>query len=304
MQLRKMAIAAVLGAVVGFVAGCPDEPTPAGNCSADSDCATNEICHPTAKQCVQTCSSGSDCPDTAKNCAALNGSSTKICQCATDVLCNGGANSGTSDKVCSTVDKICETKCTSSSDCAGRTCDTATGQCQAGSSGGDGGTDGGVGQSCTGTGQTTCTYGQFCSSGTCALPETPTCQNYTSLADKSGIGTTGPIIFNATSTASTDTNFCGNTGSSKRVKITLQVYTSGTFPSTKDQLNGFFYVDTDGNPISAVSTVSSSSGNYTVTESGHRADIVVSLCRPDTSNTTLAGFYFTGGNFFCHRANY
>ncbi|WP_224244628.1 hypothetical protein [Hyalangium gracile] len=99
-------------------------------CTSSANCLGSELCHPTAKVCVQACVDSADCPDSAKNCAALSASDgRKVCQCFTDTLCNQDRVSA--NLVCSELDRVCAPKCTSNTDCGtGRTCDTATGQCQ------------------------------------------------------------------------------------------------------------------------------------------------------------------------------
>ncbi len=109
---------------------CVTEAAPILTCATDRDCVLSEICHPTAKVCVQTCVGSADCPSSAKTCTALSTTDTrKVCQCATDALCN--AEGGTTQLVCSNLDDVCTPKCTKDADCSlGRTCDTATGQCE------------------------------------------------------------------------------------------------------------------------------------------------------------------------------
>lgn len=301
MQLRKMMLMlAALGAMSGFVAGCGDEEgTGPSTCTSTDECSGTEICHPTAGVCVATCTSGAECPDSAKTCAPLGGTgpdaNTNICQCSTDVLCNGGPDSETSDLVCSNLDNVCVPKCGSDAECGeGRECDEATGQCE------EGDTTGGT---CSGEGRSTCTYGQICTNSTCAAPPAPTCENYQNFTRRNELGTTGPILFKAELVgAATDTAFCGNTNS-KRVRIRLSAYSNTPFPQTSAELNGLFYVLVEGTRTNA--TVSSSPGNYTVTGANRdRADVIVNICREPTSTTTSTGFYFTGGNFLCYQANY
>jgi hypothetical protein len=320
MQLRKtLVMLTALSALSLVMTGCPSDETSSLTCSADTDCIESEICHPTAKVCVKTCTAGADCPSSAKTCAALSTTDSRlVCQCATDTLCN---SDGATDLVCSNLDKVCAPKCTSDAACGtGRTCDTATGQCKAGSTGGTCSPACGAGQvcdtstrtcvnngaACTGEGQSTCVYGsQFCSSSACTALPAPTCQNYTNLSNKSVLGTTGVITYSArVASAATDTAFCGTTDT-KRVKIAVSAYSSTPFPATKDDLSGFFFVLVDGMPKSGTAAVSSSAGNYTVSGTNReRAEIVVSFCRPPDSTTLSTGFYFTSGNFLCFQATY
>jgi len=185
--------------------------------------------------------------------------------------------------------KTCTPACTGN-----QVCDTNTGTCV------------NNGAACTGEGQSTCVYGtQFCSTNSCQALPAPSCQNYTNFANKSQLGTTGTIIYSATvQSATTDTAYCGSTNP-KRVKIALSAYSSTPFPQTKAELNGFFYVVVEGTTTDATQSVSTSTGNYTVSGTNReRAEIVYSLCRPADSTTTSTGFYFVNGNFFCFQASY
>ncbi|MBZ4422505.1 hypothetical protein [Myxococcus sp. RHSTA-1-4] len=300
MQLRKMMLMlTALGAMSGFMAGCGDDGNggPA-SCTSNDECDTEtEICHPTANVCVQTCDAAADCPDTAKVCATLGGTgpdaATKICQCSTNELCNG--DSETADLVCSDLDNVCVTKCTADADCGeGRACDEASGQCEEEDTTGD---------TCTGEGLSTCSYGQICTSGACAAPPAPTCQNYTQFPNKSDLGTTGPIIYKTEFvSATTDTNFCG-TSAPKRLRIRVSAYSNTPFPQTSAELSSFFYVRTNGTSQNA--SISSSSGNYNVTGTNRdQAEIIVNLCVDASSTTNSAGFFFRNGNFVCHQSNY
>lgn len=323
MQLRKtVVLLTALSALSVVMTACDTGTTDETSCTTDSDCTgTTDVCHPTAKICVQSCTAAADCPDTAKTCAPFTGASKNICQCSTDQLCNGLGSTST-DLVCSNVDKVCETKCTSDAACGtGRTCDTATGQCKAAATCspacGTGQTcdpqtntcvNNNPGGTCSGEGQATCNYGtEFCSSSTCTALPAPSCQNYTNFTNRSELGTTGVIIYSARVVSAANETFCSasDPNNPKRVKIALSAYSGTPFPQTKDELNGFFYVVVDGTKKPGAATVSSSSGNYTVSGTNReRAEIVVSLCRPDTSTTTSTGFYFTSGNFFCYQADY
>lgn len=301
MQLRKMMLVlTALGAMSGLMAGCGDDETSSTTCTSNDQCSGTEICHPTAGVCVATCESGSDCPDTAKTCAPLGGTSseanTKICQCSTDVLCNGGTGSDSTNLVCSNLDNVCVTKCTADSDCTGtRTCNTGTGQCEEGDT---------TGNTCSGEGLSTCSYGQICSNSTCAAPPTPTCENYTNFPNKSDLGTTGPIIYKIEFvSAQTDTNFCTGASNPKRLRIRVSAYSNTPFPQTSAEVSQFFYVQTTGGKLNA--SISSSSGNYIVSGTNRdNAVIIVNLCVAANSTTNSAGYYFTGGNFACLQSNY
>ena len=89
MQIRTMKLMlAVLGAMSMVLTGCPDGGREDLACTATTDCLEGEICHPTAGVCVQTCTAGTDCPESAKTCEAIGGGNTQmICKCTTDALC-------------------------------------------------------------------------------------------------------------------------------------------------------------------------------------------------------------------------
>ncbi len=303
MQLRKtMWMLTALSAMSLVMTGCPEDGGETSlACTSTTDCLETEICHPTAKICVTTCEAGADCPDSAKTCAPVDpndATSTKVCQCSLDNLCN--TDRETADLVCSNLDKVCVPRCESDPDCgAGRTCNTGTGQCE------ESGTN--PGDSCTGEGQGTCTYGQqYCNSNTCTALPAPTCTNYDNFPNKSVLGTTGTIIYSARVVgAAIDNNFCGSGATPKRLRVAVSAYSSTPFPQTKDDLNGFFYVRVNGTTTDGAAAVSSSQGNYTVSGTNReRAEIIVSLCVASDSTTTSTGFYFTSGNFYCYQANY
>ncbi|WP_244238097.1 hypothetical protein [Corallococcus terminator] len=296
MQLRKMMVMLAAVSTMSFaLTACGDDTTTLDSCTSDTDCASN-FCNTSAGVCMETCESAADCPDTEKECAPLSGATNtaKVCQCKTNQLCN---SDDSTSLVCGAVSKRCEepgtnTGCTSNSDCGtGETCDTSTGQCVGGTT------------TCSGEGRATCAYGSACYSGTCQAPTAPTCENYDKFNNKAALGTTGPIIFKVgTGAVTTDTAFCGNS-TTKRVKINISAYSSTPFPATAAELNGFFYVLVNGQPTSV--SISSSSGNYTVTGTNRdRADIVANLCVLPSSNTASLGYYFTGGNFFCFQSTY
>lgn len=280
MQLRKMTLMlAVLGSMSMVLTGCPDGGRESLDCTADTDCVADELCHPTAKVCVQTCTAGTDCPDSAKTCEAIDTTSTtspKICKCSTDALCQTDERVSDASGLKCSADKVCT---------SGGTTNPTT---------------------CSGEGKSTCAYGQFCSSNTCAAVPAPTCENYQNFTGKSELGTTGTIIFKAvTTSAAVDTGWCGTGTNRKRVKVTMSAYSSTPFPATKDELNGLFYVQVAGTKLDGSDTISGSSGNYTVTGTNRdRADFIMNFCVAEASTTLSLGVYFTAGNFFCHQASY
>lgn len=278
MQIRKMTLMlAALGAMSMALTGCGGGRDL--TCSADTDCAEAEICHPQAGVCVQTCSTSADCPESAKTCDALSSTNTtKICRCSTNELCQ---------------------RDTRVDDASTLSCSTAYSVCVPSGTTGPGPTP----TTCSGEGQSTCSYGQFCSSGACTAVTAPTCQNYERFDERGELGTTGPIIFKATETAAVEA-YCSSSAP-KRVKVTISAYSSTPFPQSKDDLNGLFWVDVDGDKHSGAAVVAAGGSNYVVSGTNReRADIILSFCVAESSRTLSLGVYFTGGNFFCHQATY
>ncbi|WP_207057193.1 hypothetical protein [Corallococcus macrosporus] len=265
-----------------------------GRCTQDTDCLALEFCHPTAKVCVQTCTTGADCPDTAKQCDALSSTdSRRICKCATDALCN--VEDGSSNRVCSIQDSVCTPRCTEDAQCGEwQRCDTASGHCKA---------RGDTGAPCTEEGQSNCDYGtHYCSSNVCTALWEPTCPNYTNFPNKDWLGTTGPILYGfRLLSVTTDTAICGS-ASPNRWDIALSAYSSTPFPALKSQLSGFFRVLVDGSTRDGLSHLLPGN-SYTVSgENRERAELVVGVCLPTTGTALSGGFYFTNGNFFCFQA--
>lgn len=308
MQLRKMMLVlTALGAMSGFMVGCGDEEGGSDTCTTNDDCAGMEICHPTANVCVATCESGSDCPDTAKTCAALGGTgpqaTTKICQCSTDVLCNGGTDSDSTDLVCSDLDNVCVTKCASDADCStGRTCNTGSGQCEEGG--------GNTGDACTGTGQSTCGYGDFCNNSTCAAaPVAPTtCSNFPAndRPNWSATSSTGPVIYQVTRlNYQTNSSFCAASAPDAFIVSVRAYRTDADWPATRSGLSGFFYVTTQTTEFDVVGSglLVPNTGYNRSTTNPRDAEFQVYLCRPANSQQIQVGFYFTGGNPVCQDIN-
>ncbi|WP_240357903.1 hypothetical protein [Myxococcus vastator] len=295
MQLRKMMLVlTALGAMSGLMAGCGEDMTSPGACSSNDECGESEICHPTAQICVQTCSAAVDCPSTAKTCAPLGGTgpnaTTSICQCSTDVLCNGGTDSESTALVCSNLDNVCVTACTSNAECTGdRTCNVSTGQCEEGDTEPEP-------TSCTGEGRSTCAYGDACSSGTCTELAAPTCSNLQGkpAASFDPATGTGHIIYNVTK--EDFGSACGSDTSAQTVKARVHFYSKeDDLPSTKEGLNGFFYVRTNGTELNAVPL----SNGYQRSADRKSASISLNLCTSAADNQIVLGVYFTGGNGYC-----
>jgi hypothetical protein len=309
MQIRTMKLMlAVLGAMSMVLTGCPDGGRESLTCTDNTECIEGEICHPSAKVCVQTCTAGTDCPSSAKTCEAIGGGNNQmICKCSTDALCQTDERvSDASTLMCNTAFKVCAPAgttapaCTKNEDCTGgQVCDVASGMCKAPT----------TGATCQGEGKSTCTYGEFCNipsgtSGTCAAPPAPTCENYTNFTAKTTeLGTTGPILYKAALQSANVEQFC-DPATPKRVKVKLSAYSSTAFPDNKDALNGFLYVRVNGSTTSGPGLISSTTGNYVRSTDNLQADMIVSFCVAETSKTLSLGFYFKGGNFLCYQANY
>jgi hypothetical protein len=306
MQIRKMSLMLVALVAVGMtLTACGDEGRESLSCTDNAGCLENEICHPDAKVCVQTCTAAADCPDSSKKCEAISSTNAQmICKCTTTEFCQGDERvSDASTLSCSTAYSVCVSPgttpaCTKDADCsAGQTCETSTGTCKTPT----------TGATCSGEGKSTCNYGELCStSSKCAAVPAPTCDNYQNFTAKSELGTTGPILFKATTEGAAVESFCG-TGSAtpKRVKVKLSAYSSTAFPDNKDGLSALFYVTVNGNKNSGSALISSSTGNYVVSGTNKdRADMIVSFCVAESSTTLSLGFYFTNGNFLCHQAIY
>jgi hypothetical protein len=286
-------------------------------CSSDSVCKAGEICHPTAKLCVKTCTSGSDCPSEAKTCDLPNGMGTaKVCQCSTSAICG----MTTSGNICQDYDKVCSSKCSSNAGCpSGRSCDTASGQCLAPSGNTDGGTDGGAActqGSCTGgkvcnfangacetakvcvaanTQPDVCSYGQYCATASCAEIPVATCSNFAAGSNPlawNPATATGPVIWKREEVAD-DAAFC----KTNTVAFTLQLSayrTDADWPAQLSAVPGFKYVTSASNEIDATTLMRPS--GYVV--NGKNATFKITLCAMANAPFN-AGFYFTGGNAAC-----
>jgi hypothetical protein len=330
MQLRKMTVMlTALGALSLMMTGCDPEPTDQGPCTQDTECAGNEICHPTARTCVSTCTSSNDCTANAKTCEPITpGSTTSVCKCESTQLCNQDRE--TADLLCSTLDEVCVKPCGSDADCStGRTCDVATGQCKQGTTtptcnpacaaNETCDTTGATpvcrptATSCQGTSQSTCAYGQYCSSNTCtAAPVAPTdntCPNFSTNRPPwdPSLATGGPVIYEVTKRKFTATGNQTCTAGQSEIHLSVRAYrTDQDWPTTKSGLgiNGFFYVATNTSRQDVIGDQllipdSFGGGYFRNANNPKDAEFRFYICPPANSNNLPVGIYFTGGNPVC-----
>ena len=307
-KLGLISLAAAAITAMGVVA-CGDN-TNTGTCTTDLDCTgEGEICHPDAQVCVKTCTSGSDCPSEAKTCGAISATDSRtVCQCATDQLCQTGPLGSTA--VCSTSFKVCcdssNTSCvggetdggvpdggmgatcdwsTEDTACAsGQVCNINAGSCEAPTS-------------CTGAGQATvCSYGSSCKSGNCAPVPRPDAANCSPFSHNNitwnPTSDMGPVIYSVQNV--TDVSADCSSGTAQTVQ--LMAYSPTAFPTDKNQLNGFNYINQSGSATSIPTLLKPSkymgggTNNITAT---------FTLCNSNTSGAFSAGFEFANGNQFC-----
>jgi hypothetical protein len=208
MQLRKMTLMlAALGAMGMMLTACGGDGRESLTCSTDADCLENEICHPDAKVCAQTCPSGngSDCPNSAKTCEAVSATNTtKICKCTPDTtFCASDERvSDASNLECSPTAKICVPKGTTP-----------------------------VETSCNPANQPdTCSYGNVCSSSTnkCEAAPEGTCTQATGAPAWNKTGGTAPVIVSATAEFLSSTNASTECGSGvSAALVTINYYAPG-----------------------------------------------------------------------------
>ncbi|HZH04235.1 MAG TPA: hypothetical protein VEY30_10645 [Myxococcaceae bacterium] len=253
------------------LAGCGDEE--ATTCTTNADCAAEgEICNTLSGQCAQTCESAADCPQSAKTCdtlAGVGGGTARFCQCSTNALC---------------ADELGD----------GATCDQASKSCVTDGSATDGGTD----ETCDDSEQQPagCAYGTFCDNGDCAAVATPTCENFENRnVSWNPSSSTGPVIYNLNS-ADPDDSFCG--AGSQAFTATMQAYSPNTpFPELKSGLQGFFYVQVNGQQLDA--TASFRQTDYDRSADGKQITVNLTFCGAPANTSISVGLYFTGGNPYC-----
>lgn len=318
MQLRSAVLAAFFVAASSVVVvGCGEEGGGQAACTDNSACGENEICHPFAKVCVQSCSIGADCPRTAPTCGTIDlGDGTQselFCQCSTDEICGGGVGSST---VCSdSQDMICAVQCGEGTCGEGRECN-AEGHCVNSAPGGGNGQVGDACENNTTEEPTSCSYGLFCSgdeaTGECTAVTAPadlTCPNFTTqgahAADWDPASSTGPVIYEVTTSSVTEGTggFCGGTGTWTRHRLLVKAYRiEGTFPTEggaaadralEEELH---FVRTDGSEGPTLNTVQ----DLTVTNDGRNAQFIFNLCDFDNDPQIVVGLHFEpGGNPVC-----
>jgi len=211
MQIRTMKLMlAVLGAMSMVLTGCPDGGREDLACTATTDCLEGEICHPSAKVCVQTCTTGGDCPESAKTCEAIGGGNTQmICKCSTDALCQRDERVADASTL----------KCLIPSGATNGVCAPA-------------GTTP-VQTSCDPANQPgTCSYGQICAgTGTAAKCEAApagTCAQATGAPTWNQSGGTAPVIVSATAQFLSSTNASNECGQGvSAALITINYYAPG-----------------------------------------------------------------------------
>ncbi len=316
MTLRPAAFSTLITlSSAGLLAACggllptPDAGGGDGTCSSDSSCKTSEVCHPVAKVCVAKCNSTSDCPSASLSCAALSGTSAKVCQCSSDGMCG-------LTEVCQPY-SLCTAKCTSTSCPSGYTCDSASGKCATPSAPCGFGADAGTcatgklcnyaagmceaAGSCSSSSPQpdTCRYSQQCSGSTCASAVSrPACSNFNTtggtMASFNPATSSGPIIYAVRAPSpAVPTSVClkGLQGLSWQ----LDLYRTDTdFPAQLTALGGIWYVRSDG--VKSDLTAGLPASYYTA--NGKNASLRVYICGNVTA-TTVAGYYLTDGNEVC-----
>lgn len=308
---RELWAGAAAAAVAFLVAACGSTPTTSTTCAGDAECGTGKMCHPTLKQCINSCTGSTDCPSSAKTCATYAGAAytaggaAAFCQCSTDALCGTG-------QICqTTATKTCTAKCTASSECgSGATCNTTTGVCSGSGTVADAGT-GAVDAGCNTNNvqPDNCRYGNACYQGnTCGAIVEGTCANVAQAVSKNNhtawtASSTGPVIFNVVPETGVQSDCAtGTDGGIISTPFTVSVYAyAGTtaFPANKSDLPGFFYLNSSGDKTDIPANLLKQS-NYTVLDAANKSiKAKFTLCGSFSATTIPAAFSFTNGNAAC-----
>jgi hypothetical protein len=266
MQLRKMSLMlAALGAMGMMMTACGDGGRENLDCTETTDCLENEICHPTAKVCVQTCTTAADCPNSAKKCEAVGGTGATatqlICKCSTDELCQTDERvSDASTLECSDTAGVCVTK---------------------------GATP--VEPTCNPANQPdVCSYGQICSSATnkCAAAPEGTCTQATGAPTWNKAGGKAPVIVSAVAEKLTTTNTttqCGDGGPAGRITITFYApntfTTHTTFTDLRNHVKGKFNAST--------SFIGPSFSDRDPPANATQGSMVIGFCGPATATGAI-----------------
>jgi hypothetical protein len=284
MQPQKL-MSALLGAVATVVVvlmGCGEiDPGGPTSCTSDGSCQTGEICHPTAKICVKTCTQATDCPSTAPTCETFSGASAKFCQCSTTAACGGGTGSTT---ICSSTDRICATKCGSATDCGGRSCNATTGECQNST----------LGKTCSTAAvqPDTCDNGQACSgsSPVCTAVTAPTCANFTGSNHATTWLSTNnaPVIYEITKVSFGTSTFC-DASVPVRARIHVKAYSKSGQLLPGAAIEGqFHYVRAAGGEGNNSGTTQ----NVNTSSDGKHTEFDMNFCLPSGSTQVTIGLHF------------
>lgn|GEM_PF-3034852 len=259
------------------LAGCKDDEEKAKACTGDSDCdsSKSQICHPNVKVCVKKCESGSDCPESSRNCFAISATNTqKICQCSTDALCGD-------DLVCNEAYKVCVSKEKDK----------------------DIGPADGIGASCDSTKPQPdiCKYGLVCGSDNkCAAAlNASNCSNLFPESIRDPSEPKGPIIYSVEAGIVNEL-YCDAEKATQRLVLTVKAYSTdarlkkgSSVPFTLHRPNG----STENLFIGTNGQIRNSDW---VDNGDNHATIKVNLC--SFSNPYRGGLVFEYGNTVC--ANY
>lgn len=293
-----------------------------------------KICVKTCTAATDCPDSAKTCDVLAGAGGADGGTGTKICKCSTTQLCNAGEVGGslvcsdetkvcvvkcssdaacgagrkcvneqckadaavctpacTGNQVCDPSSKTCVDKCTWDGSCAaGKVCNITSGVCETAAT-----------CSASAAQPSTCAYGQYCTaSNACAWVPKATCTNFSGAtpADWNPATSTGPIIYSVTGTIAPNTTWCAGGGDhvAAVVKAYMNPNTADTFPATKSEVQGFFYVKVDGSTNDVTNMMQNA--DYVRASDGKSVTMTLHTgCY--TSNTISFGVMSTTGNEFC-----